>query len=94
MRPIHKQAIVITGASSGAGRAAALEFAKYRPALILASRNEEILRQVAAECEDLGAAAKVIVPDVADPKSMISLANDANTWGNRIDVYPQYPACG
>jgi short-subunit dehydrogenase len=87
MHPIQKQAIVITGASSGAGRAAALEFAKYRPALILASRNEEFLQQVAAECEELGAAVKVVVTDVSDPKSMINLANEANTWANRIDVW-------
>ncbi|MDB5135622.1 MAG: family oxidoreductase, partial [Mucilaginibacter sp.] len=87
MHPIDKQAVVITGASSGAGRAAALEFAKYRPALILASRNEETLRQVAAECEDLGAAVKVVVSDVSDPKSMINLANEANTWAKRIDTW-------
>lgn len=87
MHPINKQAIVITGASSGAGRAAALEFAKYGPALILASRNEDILKQVAAECEELGAAVKVVVTDVTDPKSMINLANQANDWAGRIDVW-------
>lgn len=87
MHPINRQAIVLTGASSGAGRAAALEFAKYRPALILASRNEQCLQQVAAECEELGAAVKVVVTDVSDPKSMINLANKANDWAGRIDVW-------
>jgi short-subunit dehydrogenase len=87
MQPINKKAVVITGASSGAGRAAALEFARYRPALILASRNEEILEQVAAECRELGAAVKTVVTDVSDPRAMINLANEANDWTGRIDVW-------
>jgi short-subunit dehydrogenase len=87
MPDLNKQAIVITGASSGAGRAAALEFAKYHPALILGSRNEAALQQVAAECEELGAAVKVVVTDISDPKSVINLANKANDWAGRIDVW-------
>jgi short-subunit dehydrogenase len=87
MHSLQKKAIVITGASSGAGRAAALEFAKYRPALILAARNEESLQNVAAECVALGAAVKVVLTDVSDPKSMINLANTADSWAGRIDVW-------
>ncbi len=84
---LEKKAIVITGASSGAGRAAALEFAKYRPALILAARNEEALHEVAAECTELGALTLVVVTDVTDPKAMINLANAASDWMGRIDVW-------
>jgi short-subunit dehydrogenase len=72
--------IVITGASSGAGRAAALEFARYQPALVLAARNEHALNQVAAECRELGAEVLVVPTDVTDPKAMINLANAANDW--------------
>jgi short-subunit dehydrogenase len=72
--------IVITGASSGAGRAAALEFAVQGCALVLAARNEDALNEVAAECRELGAEALVVPTDVTDPKAMISLANTANDW--------------
>lgn len=84
---LKNKAIVITGASSGAGRAAALEFAKYRPAIVLAARNEEALHEVAAECSELGATVLVVVTDVTDPKAMINLANSANDWAGRIDVW-------
>jgi short-subunit dehydrogenase len=84
---LSTQAIVITGASSGAGRAAALEFAKYQPALILAARNGEALNEVADECRGLGALALVVVTDVTDPKAMINLANAANDWAGKIDVW-------
>lgn len=84
---LKNKAIVITGASSGAGRAAAVEFAKYRPAIVLAARNEEALHEVAAECTDLGAMVLVVVTDVTDPKAMINLANAANDWAGKIDVW-------
>ena len=37
---LNKKTVVITRASSGAGRSAALEFAKYSSNLVLAARNE------------------------------------------------------
>ena len=79
--------IVITGASSGTGRAAALEFAPHQPFLVLAARNEVALEEIAAECRELGANVLVIVTDVTDPKSVINLANSANDWLGRIDVW-------
>lgn len=79
--------IVITGASSGAGRAVALEFASYKPALVLAARNEVALEELAAECRELGATVIVVVTDVTDPKAMINLANTANDETGQIDVW-------
>ncbi|HTK22058.1 MAG TPA: SDR family oxidoreductase [Mucilaginibacter sp.] len=84
---LRNKAIVITGASSGVGRAAALEFAKYQSALILAARNQETLNEVAHECDRLGAAVIIVVTDVTDPGSVINLANAANDWAGRIDVW-------
>lgn len=79
--------IIITGASSGAGRAAAVEFAPYKPCLVLASRNETALQEVADECRELGAEVLVVPTDVTDPKAMINLANAANDWQGHIDVW-------
>lgn len=76
--------IVITGASSGAGRAAALEFAQQQCALVLASRNEPVLNELAAECRELGAEVLVMPTDVTDPKAMIALANVANDWNDGL----------
>lgn len=79
--------IVITGASSGVGRLAALEFAPHKPVLVLAARNEHALNEIAAECTQLGAAVKVVVTDVTDPKAMINLANIANDQTGKVDVW-------
>ncbi|UOE50953.1 SDR family oxidoreductase [Mucilaginibacter sp. SMC90] len=84
---IQGKTIVITGASSGAGRAAALEFAKYQTKLVLAARNEAVLQEVKAECEALGAQALVVPTDTSDAKAMIALANAANDWQGLIDVW-------
>jgi NADP-dependent 3-hydroxy acid dehydrogenase YdfG len=79
--------IIITGASSGAGRAAAVGFAPYNSNLVLAARNETALQDVANECRELGAEVLVVPTDVTDPKAMINLANAANDWQGHIDVW-------
>lgn len=81
------KSIVITGASSGAGRAAALQFATHKPALILAARNEHALEEIAAECRAFGAKVLVVPTDVTDPKAMINLANTARDWKGKLDIW-------
>ncbi|GAA4328791.1 SDR family oxidoreductase [Mucilaginibacter gynuensis] len=84
---LHKKTIVITGASSGAGRAAALEFAPLGVRLVLAARNETALKELAEECVMLGAETLVLPTDVADPKAMIRLADAAGEWHGNIDIW-------
>lgn len=84
---LRGKTIVITGASSGAGRAAALKFAEQQPNLVLASRNELALNEVKTECESLGGQVLVVATDTSDSKAVINLANLANDWKNGIDVW-------
>lgn len=84
---LNGKVVVITGASSGAGRSAALEFAKHGTYLVLAARNESALNEVAEECRLLGAEALVLPTDVTDSRSMIGLANAANDWQGHLDVW-------
>jgi short-subunit dehydrogenase len=84
---LYKRTVVITGASSGAGHAAALQFAAYQSNLVLAARNEGVLNEVRSECESLGAQVLVVPTDTSDAKAMICLANAANDWQGRIDVW-------
>lgn len=79
--------IVITGASSGVGRAAATAFAQYETRLVLAARRTDALDELAAECRELGAAVKVVTTDVSDAKSVQVLAEAAQELGGRIDVW-------
>ncbi len=60
--------IVITGASDGIGAEMARQLAHAHGAgvaLVLAARNEELLRQVAAQCAGPGAQVRVVKTDVS-----------------------------
>ena len=85
--PLHEKVVVITGTSSGAGRAAALEFAKHQCTLVLAARNERALADIAAECEEFGATVKAVPTDVTDANAVKALADAAAAFGGRIDVW-------
>lgn len=62
---IGKNAIV-TGASSGIGRATALALAKQGANVALIARNEARLNAVAAEVRALGVQAEVLLADIRD----------------------------
>jgi len=84
---LNDKTIVITGASSGAGRAAAIEFARYGTNLVLAARNENALNEVKDECVELGADVLVVPTDTSSAQAMILLANAANDIFGSIDVW-------
>ena len=58
--------VVVTGASSGIGRAVALEMARRGARLVIAARRADRLEEVAAHCRDLGAACAAVPTDVTD----------------------------
>lgn len=86
-RFLYGKTIVITGASSGIGRAAAIAFAKCRANLVLAARREDVLETVAAECKALGVEALAVKTDVTNPEDMKRLAETAAAFGKTIDVW-------
>ena len=79
--------IVITGASSGAGRAIALAFAEKKDKLVLASRNLTELEEFAEECRSFGSEVMIQQTDVTDYGSVINLAAAADDFGQGIDVW-------
>jgi NAD(P)-dependent dehydrogenase (short-subunit alcohol dehydrogenase family) len=86
-RRIRDAVVVITGASSGIGRAAALALAEQGAAVVLAARREEALREVEHDCVHRGARALVVPTDVADEAQVQRLAERAIEAFGRIDAW-------
>lgn len=86
-RFLSGKTVVITGASSGIGRAAAMAFAECGANLVLAARREDVLGTVAAECKTHGVKAIVVKTDVTNADDMKHLADTAAAFGNTIDIW-------
>ena len=60
----------VTGASSGIGRASAIELAKAGCDVALIARDLERLKETAAEIEKIGRKAVVITADITDSEAV------------------------
>lgn len=87
MNTFENKTVVITGASSGAGLAMALELAIHRCNLVLAARNLTALQDAVDECRQLGANAQLFGMDVSEERSMIGLAAFAEEHFGKVDVW-------
>jgi NAD(P)-dependent dehydrogenase (short-subunit alcohol dehydrogenase family) len=70
---VNGKTVLITGASSGIGRAAAFKIAKAGGIPILVARSADKLEQTKREIEDLGGTAYYYTGDIADPNSIDDL---------------------
>lgn len=86
-RKIKGSTVVITGASSGIGRAAALRFAKEGADVVLASRRQDALNEVARECRSHKVRALAVPADVTDDAEVGQLARRAVEAFGKIDIW-------
>jgi NAD(P)-dependent dehydrogenase (short-subunit alcohol dehydrogenase family) len=78
---------VITGASSGIGRATAHAFAREGSRVVLAARADGPLQSTAVEVAALGARALAVPTDVRDQAAVLALADRAVAEFGRLDVW-------
>jgi short-subunit dehydrogenase len=80
------QTVLVTGASSGLGRAIALELARLGCGLVLAGRDRNRLDTAALEALGLGAAeATVVVAELSSREGVNDLLDQLETLGRPID---------
>src|SRR5688572_15839879 len=84
---MQNQCIVITGASAGIGRAAALAFGKRGCRVALLARGVEGLEAAKKEIEEAGGQALVIPTDVADHAQVEAAAERVEQEFGPIDVW-------
>lgn len=78
---------VITGASSGFGRGAAVRAGSLGANVVLAARRAELLEEVANQIRAAGGEALAVPTDVADAAAVERLAQAAEARFGRIDVW-------
>ena len=79
--------MVITGATSGIGRAAAREFAGRGDRLVLAARSPATLAEVREECRATGAQVLIVPTDNTAPGAVDDLARVSVAEFGGIDVW-------
>lgn len=70
MESLRNKTVLVTGASSGIGRAAALRLASHGAQVALTARNQDALEKVRAEIEAKGGTALVVPADVTDSEQV------------------------
>lgn len=86
MSQISGKSIIITGASSGIGEAAAKMLAEQGAKLMLAARREDKLDKLVAEIEAAGGTAAYQVVDVTQQSQVQALADETLKQYGKIDV--------
>jgi NAD(P)-dependent dehydrogenase (short-subunit alcohol dehydrogenase family)/thioester reductase-like protein len=85
-RAIHGKTVMITGASSGIGRATALRVGAAGGKVILVARGVEALEQTRLEIADLGGTAYVHRADLSDMNDIERMAKEVLQEHGRVDV--------
>lgn len=92
--PGNDPVIIITGASSGIGRALAIEAARAHYCVVISARRGERLEQVAAAIRSAGGACATVRGDVRDPHMPQRLVDGALTNFGRIDAVANIAGMG
>jgi len=78
--------VLVTGASSGIGRATAIRLAKAGADVVLVSRSEDKLETLRSEIETDGGKACVHAADLADPDATGVLVDDVRASHSHVDI--------
>jgi acyl-CoA synthetase (AMP-forming)/AMP-acid ligase II/NAD(P)-dependent dehydrogenase (short-subunit alcohol dehydrogenase family) len=87
LRPAAEgKVVLITGASSGVGRAAALRLARAGATVLLVARREEVLQELRDEIRQAGGRAEAYPCDLADVDAVASLVDAVLADHGHVDL--------
>ncbi|MCC2644415.1 MAG: Short-chain dehydrogenase/reductase [Burkholderiales bacterium] len=86
MENLKGRVAIVTGASSGIGKAIAFLLAKNNVKVTLIGRREDKLNEIAAELADLGLQALVIKADLSDEAEVVKAFKVSHTHWGRSDI--------
>jgi NAD(P)-dependent dehydrogenase (short-subunit alcohol dehydrogenase family) len=78
--------VIVTGASSGIGRAAAALFAQNGATVVAVGRNEKELKQLATDTKDVAGTVRPHLADVLEESQLDRIVADCLQKHDRIDV--------
>lgn len=84
---MSNKVVVVTGASTGIGRATALHFARLGAAVVAVARSEEDLGSLVEVCENVGGRALAAPADVTDEEAVRNVARRAFETFGHLDVW-------
>jgi short-subunit dehydrogenase len=84
--PFQYQVAIVTGASSGIGRALALQLASQGAKVVLAARRVKLLEEAAEACRQAGGEALAVQTDVTDEAQCKALIETTVSHFDRLDM--------
>lgn len=84
---LRRRVVVVTGASAGIGRAAAIAFAREGARVAVAARRAERLEQLRAEIEAAGGECLPVPTDVGDREQVERLLVETVRCYGRVDIW-------
>jgi 3-oxoacyl-[acyl-carrier protein] reductase len=86
MKRLEGKVAIVTGASSGIGKAIALTFGREGARTVVAARREKLCEQVAARIQEGGSEAVAVTTDVTDEEQVNRLISATVQRFGRVDI--------
>ncbi|MBD2463531.1 glucose 1-dehydrogenase [Oscillatoria sp. FACHB-1407] len=85
MNTFNNKVALVTGGTSGMGRAAAVQFAKQGASVVIAARREAEGKQVVEQIQQMGGEASFVKTDISQPAEVEALIHKAIALYGRLD---------
>lgn len=86
MTKLSGKTVVVTGASSGLGKAVCLAFAQEGANIVMAARRPELLMKAAEEVKSVGAQVIAVPTDVSNADQVTRLSDQTLSTFGRVDI--------